>query len=362
MTAGPLDTYLEELARALRERGHAASRIVEEAREHLADAVEDGLRRGLAREDAEREAVERFGPADVIAAQTPPVRNHMMARVTVALDTVVGHWRWVTAATAAAALLTSLASSYWLPTRYRSESVILVQPQEVPAELAAAATAQSRARMQLISQTILSRPRLEWIAKDFGLDKRQEPNAPMDDTVQQMRRSISVEVLPPQQPESSTDAGVLKVSFESPDPRLSMRVTERIAAMFVEENLRQRAGVLDGTNQALEAAIEDVRFRLAEQESKLVELRAQRRPLSRADELLFEVLQDRYRDLLVKREDSRSTSNLARRAVGDQFRVLEAARLPKDPVGPSRTAVNAGGAFAGLALSIGALIFRQPAR
>jgi hypothetical protein len=131
MTSGPLDTYLRELARELHERGHEASRIVDEAREHLADAVEEGLRRGLAREDAEREAVERFGAPGVIAAQTPPARNRIMARLTVVLDTVVGHWRWVAAATVVAALLASLASSYF-PTLYRSEMLILVSKPQIP--------------------------------------------------------------------------------------------------------------------------------------------------------------------------------------------------------------------------------------
>ena len=44
-------------------------------REHLIDAVNDGLGRGLSAEDAEREAFERFGPPEAIAAHLIPGRD-----------------------------------------------------------------------------------------------------------------------------------------------------------------------------------------------------------------------------------------------------------------------------------------------
>jgi capsular polysaccharide biosynthesis protein len=283
MTPGPLDTYLRELARALHERGHEASRIVDESREHLADAVEDGLRRGLAREDAEREAVERFGPPDLIAAQTPPERNRIMARLTVALDTVVGHWRWITAATAVAAVLASTVSYYVLPTFYRSESVIFVVPQRLPS-LYEPATRGSQERLQSITTAVLSDSRLDPILKDFGLGTSQE-----------VRRNISV-VVGPEQPDSGDAIGILTVGFQSPDPRVSQRVTERLTSLFIIENLEQREVGAAGP------------------------------------------------------------------AIGEQFRVSKPPSLPKDPVRPGMAKMTVSGAFAGLALSIGALAFRRPTR
>jgi capsular polysaccharide biosynthesis protein len=233
VSPGALDAYLRELARALHERGHAAVRIVAEAREHLADAVEDGLRRGLSREDAEREAVERFGPPDLIAAQAPPVRSRTMSRLTASLDTIVGHWRWLTAATAVAAVLAGAVSYYVLPTFYRSESVIVVTrqpPREREMDLRSRAGAQER--MQSITTTILSDSRLEPILKDFGLGPAQ-----------QVRRNISV-VIAPEPSDASGAIGVFKIAFQSTDPRLSQKVTERLTSLFIVENLELReAGV-----------------------------------------------------------------------------------------------------------------------
>ena len=226
MSSAPLDAYLRALASALHERGHAAARIVAEAREHLADAVEDGLRRGLTREDAEREAVERFGPPDLIAAQAPPVRSRTMSRLSAALDTIVGNWRWMTGATAVAGVLAGAVSYYVMPAFYRSESMIAVIPQpRVPAPSTLDSVRDSQERMRAITTTILSDARLDSSLKDFGLG-----------TPQQMRRNISVEITP-EQPDTGDAIAAFKVAFQSPDPRLSQRVTERLTSLFIMENL-----------------------------------------------------------------------------------------------------------------------------
>jgi uncharacterized protein involved in exopolysaccharide biosynthesis len=351
----PIGDYLRELERVLQERHCHDPRIVDEAREHLADAAEDGVRRGLAREDAERDAIERFGPAALIAAQALPGRSRMMARLTAAVHTVVGHWRWIAAATAAAALLTSVASYYWLPTRYRSEVVVSVSRLPTPGGTEPSGR-RSVERLQAISDTILSSPRLESVAKDLGLDKSHEARTPIADTVQQMRRNIGVEVSREGEPARFT------VSFQSPDPRVAMRVTERIAGMFIQENLQQADGVAELNTILLDSEIASVRFRLAALEAQLEGRRAQKIKLSRADLIPFEVLQARYRSLLVKREDVRSAAALQRGAFGEQYQIVEGARVPDHPVGPSRPGVNATGTLAGLTIAVAAtLIRRRPA-
>jgi polysaccharide chain length determinant protein (PEP-CTERM system associated) len=52
-----------------------------------------------------------------------------------------------------------------------------------------------------------------------------------------------------------------------------MRVTERLASLFIEENLRDREVLVEGTNQFLETQLEDARRRLVEHEARLEEFR-----------------------------------------------------------------------------------------
>jgi hypothetical protein len=63
-----IDAYLAELRRALRPRFLLQKRLLAEAEAHLRDSADALRRSGVASEEAEREAVARFGPAKSVAA------------------------------------------------------------------------------------------------------------------------------------------------------------------------------------------------------------------------------------------------------------------------------------------------------
>jgi Chain length determinant protein/HAAS len=134
MTSEALQTYLRQLDRELAVRGIWSSRVIEEAREHLVDAIEDGLRRGLSLDVAERRAVERFGAPDTIAAHVEAER-HGMTKWKDRLAGILGAvWRrrwWILVPAVMSAAVTSVVSYYFLPTRYQSEASIIVVPQRV---------------------------------------------------------------------------------------------------------------------------------------------------------------------------------------------------------------------------------------
>jgi polysaccharide chain length determinant protein (PEP-CTERM system associated) len=63
------------------------------------------------------------------------------------------------------------------------------------------------------------------------------------------------------------------VAYISDDPRVAMKVVERLASMFIEENLKDREVMAEGTDQFLETQLDDARRRLIEHEKKLEEYR-----------------------------------------------------------------------------------------
>jgi polysaccharide chain length determinant protein (PEP-CTERM system associated) len=148
-----------------------------------------------------------------------------------------------------------------LPDRYRSETLILVVPQRVPESyVKATVTSRIEDRLQSIAQQILSRTRLERIIQDFNLYVRERRTGIMEDIVEKMRRDINVQVV---------KGDAFRVSYVGNEPRTVMKVTERLASLFIEENLRDREVLAEGTNQFLEAQLEDARRRLIEHEKKL---------------------------------------------------------------------------------------------
>ncbi|MGH9162241.1 MAG: permease prefix domain 1-containing protein [Vicinamibacteraceae bacterium] len=92
MISEPLETYLNRLARELRRRGLFDPRIVEEARDHLVDAIEDGRQRGLPPDAAKREAFARFGTPQTVATQFVAERYGMLNRWRLTIATAVRCW------------------------------------------------------------------------------------------------------------------------------------------------------------------------------------------------------------------------------------------------------------------------------
>jgi polysaccharide chain length determinant protein (PEP-CTERM system associated) len=171
--------------------------------------------------------------------------------------------RWLIVLPCIVATVASIAVSRRLPKLYRSETVILVIPQRVPeAYVRSTVTSRIEDRLTSISSQILSRSRLERIIQDYNLYVERRATMVMEDVVESMRNAIEVKV-------ERGDA--FRVSYASSDPRMSQKVTERLASLFIEENLRDREVQAEGTNQFLDSQLEEARRRLLEQENKVEE-------------------------------------------------------------------------------------------
>jgi polysaccharide chain length determinant protein (PEP-CTERM system associated) len=66
----------------------------------------------------------------------------------------------------------------------------------------------------------------------------------------------------------------------------------------------------------------------------------------------YDTLSSIYRDFLAKREASQASVDLERRQIGEQFNLLDQARVPEKPFSPDRTYINMFGVVGGLALGL----------
>ena len=154
---------------------------------------------------------------------------------------------------------------YQLPNVYRSETLILVVPQRVPESyVKSTVTARIEDRLQAISQQIMSRTKLEQIVSDFNLYKKQrDAGELMEDIVEQMRtRDIGLGVV---------KGDAFRVSFAADDPRVAMRVTERLGSLFIDESMRDREVLAKGTSEFLGTQLDEARRQLVLVETKLQE-------------------------------------------------------------------------------------------
>ena len=66
----------------------------------------------------------------------------------------------------------------------------------------------------------------------------------------------------------------------------------------------------------------------------------------------YETFQKSYQSLLAKKEDSNVSANLERRQIGEQFKILDPARMPERPASPNRPMLQALGVAAGIGLGL----------
>ena len=184
--------------------------------------------------------------------------------------------RWLIAVPAVVIASATAVVSVFLPNWYRASTSILIIPQRVPENFVRpTVTAELSERLNMIQQQILSRTRLERIIQEFNLYERERSRMIMEDVIEQMRRDINVNL---RQPRSRREeVNNFSVSFDANDARTAMRVTERLASLFVQENVEDRALLADQTDQFLKGQLEEARRRLAEQEKKVQEFRTHNR-------------------------------------------------------------------------------------
>jgi polysaccharide chain length determinant protein (PEP-CTERM system associated) len=178
---------------------------------------------------------------------------------------IAWRWKWLIVIPCLLGGIGAYAYARTLKNMYRSESVIMMTPQRVREDLVRSTVRATLAeRIQTISQQIMSRTRLEGIIVDLNLYPVERRDGLMEDVVERMRRDVSVQVV---------RGDAFRVAYESESPIVAMRVTERLAGLFIDENLRDREQMAQGTSQFLESQVEDARRRLAEQESRLAAYR-----------------------------------------------------------------------------------------
>ena len=93
-----IKTYLRALERALWLRGLADADTLAEIESHLRESIEQGQSRGLSPEEAERQALERFGSVKVVARTFEKERNTTMQSILLAVAVLAGLFSaWVDA-------------------------------------------------------------------------------------------------------------------------------------------------------------------------------------------------------------------------------------------------------------------------
>jgi polysaccharide chain length determinant protein (PEP-CTERM system associated) len=187
------------------------------------------------------------------------------------MDVLLGMaWRrkWTFLACALVVTAAGIAVVSSLPNRYRADTLILVVPQRVPESyVRSAITARFKERLDSISQRILGRVELERIIYDLNLYQDLRQKQAIQEVVLLMRkRDITLDLV---------KGDAFRLGYANEDPETAVKVTRRLAALFIDESLRDRATLSEGMDAFLEAQLDEARTNLVDNEKRLEAYRRQ---------------------------------------------------------------------------------------
>lgn len=153
--------------------------------------------------------------------------------------------------------LVLIVTFFWPPT-YRSQSIILIEQQDIPSDLVQTTiTSYAQQRIEEIKQRIMTIGNIMGIVEEFGLyTDRELKRKTRTEIAEEFRdavsiRPISAEVVDPRSGRPSMAVIAFSLAFDGDVPNKVQKVTNEITTLYLDENLKERAQQTKSTSAFL---------------------------------------------------------------------------------------------------------------
>ena len=159
-----------------------------------------------------------------------------------------------------------------LPNIYRATTTILVDPQKIPERyVASTVTSDPNARLNTLTQQVLSDSRLQEIVNKENLYPALRKKKTREELLDYMRKKTTIELK--QTREQDQGLSSFSITYEEHDPHLVALIANDLASGFINWNLNVREQQALGTTEFLSGELEKARQSLEEQERTLEEFK-----------------------------------------------------------------------------------------
>lgn len=173
-------------------------------------------------------------------------------------------WETLVSTLALTTLFTAIIAK--LPNIYEAVTTILVDPQQVPEKyVSPAVVSDPYARLNTITQQVLSRTRLAEIIEKFDLYKELRGSKSAEELIEDMRRDITIQVKQGSGPELST----FTITYQGKQPVLVAQVANELATSFIQWNISSREQRVTGTKDFVFSELQVAKQNLEQQEDRL---------------------------------------------------------------------------------------------
>ena|SRR5579872_1628120 len=175
--------------------------------------------------------------------------------------------RWTIVSTTLILALTTAVVAYFIPNVYRASTVVLVEPRKVPDNLVSSTATSAVDRLSNLREQILSNTRLSQIIDEMGLYPEMKKHSPQEEIIKQMLKDTEVEVIASTTGNHTLNA--FRISYSSKSPQAAAQVANRLASLFIVENMRQREQQVLGTAEFMDRELKDLKKDLDEKDAKV---------------------------------------------------------------------------------------------
>lgn len=165
----------------------------------------------------------------------------------------------------------ALALSVIVPPKYKSETLVVIEPGDVPAQYVTSNMGLDlQQRLRSLTEQTLSHPRLAQLINELHLYGHTPGQVASENQVKQMRGDISVDLI------KSNDRGEIsafKIIYSGSTPDQAQKVTSRLAFLFIQDSVDRQQRLSEDTTSFLATQLEEARNDMQRQESVLRQFR-----------------------------------------------------------------------------------------
>ncbi len=176
-----------------------------------------------------------------------------------------------------AALVTAVAVTLAaiLPPTYRSEASMLVEPEQIPGELAQATVeVDPYEQAQIIEQRIMTRANLLELAERIGLYADQPEMTPLAIAGDMAGRIEFIGFVPDVTREQNVPgATIIGVAFEAPTAEFAVQGANELVDLVLQENVRLRTDRAGGTSTFFQAEVDRLAQEIERQSARIAEMK-----------------------------------------------------------------------------------------
>lgn len=177
-------------------------------------------------------------------------------------------------------LIFVLAAFLWPPT-YQSSATILIEEQDIPADLVrSTVTSYAAQRIQVINTRVMTRTNLLGLIDKHNLYENLQEKETTEELVERMRddtnlETLSADVIDPRSGRPTTATIAFTLSYDGRTPQTVLKVTNELASLYLSENLKTRTEQAAQTSEFLADEAQRLSTEIADLEANLAVFKKQ---------------------------------------------------------------------------------------